>query len=214
MKKGILFILFLFAFLWLNAQDFSTQPATPPRVQPQKQIIAVHRMSDSLTKFYLGFGMGLNNYCGMLGIGADLRVYKRLLVRVGAGIGSWGNKLTVGLRYQRRYTKGWVYGIGYSSCSGLTNFKIQLPTGSNSAPVNKEVTLDLLHASTFNLTTSYNWVFHSHHKFFIEFGYAFALETNPFVVKDGSVLTDVGVATLKLVRPGGLITGVGLMFGL
>ena len=115
---------------------------------------------------------------------------------------------------QRTYTRivifNFVLYISLIESSSLVITK----TSCTLSTLNKEVTLDLLKASTVNITASYNWIFHSHHKFFIEFGYAFAMQTNSFVVKDGSVLTDVGVKTLRLVQPGGLITGIGVMFGL
>ena len=167
--------------------------------------------ADTFPKFYFGFGAGLNNYNGLLGIGAKFRIHKTIFLRAGAGIGTWGNKLSFSVEYDRKYTRCWAYGIGYSTCSGIKNFKTQLETTA-SQPKTEEVTIDLLRASTINLTTSYNWYFHRKRLFYIEFGLAVAVESEPYSVKSPSVLTDNSKRALRLLQPGGLIFGLGFMF--
>src|SRR5690348_16927838 len=78
---------------------------------------------DSLPRIYFGFSTGLNNYSGILGVGTDVRIYKPLFFRAGAGLSTWGYKVTVGIRYELKPGSGWVFGAGYSQCFGLKDFK-------------------------------------------------------------------------------------------
>ena len=52
--------------------------------------------------FYLGLGTGLESFSGVIGVTGDLRVTKNFFLRAGAGIGSWGGKLSVGIRNESR----------------------------------------------------------------------------------------------------------------
>ncbi len=203
MKKLLLLILFCPLFLLkLNANP-------PPFVELDVSEI------DIPPKIYLGIGLGINNYSGILGIGCKIRVYETFFIRGGAGLSTWGWKTTGGIIYERKYTKGWGFGLGYSSCSGIKDFETELQVitqGGNL--VDKKVLLDLQRASSVNLTASYNWVMRKQNKFFIEFGYAVPVETTPYKVKDDSNLSVASKAVLDMMRPGGLIFGLGIMFGL
>ncbi len=170
--------------------------------------------TDTLPYTYLGFGTGINNYVGILGVGADIRVHDKIFIRLGAGLGSWGYKYTAGIRLEHTYAKGWGFGASISFCTGLKNFKTDLETVSGNIVSTKSVTLDLLQARTFNLTASHNWIIGKHNRFFLEFGYAILLDTNPYNVIDGSKLTDNAKTVLKMVQPGGIIIDIGFMFGL
>lgn len=169
---------------------------------------------DTLPVVYLGIGTGVNNYCGMLGVGIDIKCIDRLFLRVGGGIGSWGYKITGGIKHERKHKKGWTFSALYSLNTGLKNFKFKLETVSGQVPVTKEVTLDLLQATCITLSTGYNWVFKKKNKFFLEFGYSVPIEAEPYKVTDGSVLTDNSKNALKFSQPGGIVFGLGLLFGL
>jgi hypothetical protein len=195
----------------LNAQDFKTANTNNKNNSAGSQNA---QQSEDLPKFYLGIGSGINSYVGMIGLGADVRILNPLFIRAGIGIGSWGTKTTIGIKYERKHTKGWVYGIAYESSSGLKDFKTKLEVDTLSSTIKKEVTIDLLRASSVNLTASYNWIFKKHNKFFIEFGYGIRVEQHPYKVKDNSKLTNLSIQTLRILSPGGLVFGLGVMFAL
>ncbi len=230
MKKNFILLLLSLSVLKLSAQDFydpkhDSKPAPPPptnnipnhRPEPKPHVRIKKPLvvlpTDSFPKFYIGIGSGINSYTGIIGIGADVRIYKSLLVKGGIGIGSWGAKTTIGLRFERKTTKGWVLGLAYAHCTGLKDYSTVLPVDSAGKTVNKEVLVDLLPASSINASASYQWVLGRHAKVFMEFGYAAAIEKDPFVVKDGSIITNDASATLNALTPGGLIIASGFMFG-
>ncbi len=160
--------------------------------------------------FYLGFGTGLESFSGIIGITGDFRVHNNFFLRGGAGIGSWGGKLSVGLRNEQKYGKSFGYGIYLSRATGLKNFTTQLETNTGT----KDVKLDLLPGFTLNPTLSYKWLIHDLHRFFIEAGYAIPLQTDPWKVTDGSVLTDTSKLVLQMLQPGGFSFGLGIQFAL
>lgn len=171
--------------------------------------------SDTLPYTYLGLGTGINNYVGIIGVGADVRVYHEFFIRIGAGLGSWGGKLTGGIRYERKYTSGWGYGISYSQCSGLNDYKYDFETVSSTLLITKNVTMDLLKVRTINLTAFHNWVFKKKNKFYIEFGYAIPLDKDAYKLQDPTIiLSDKSKSLLTTLQPGGIIISTGFMFGL
>jgi hypothetical protein len=201
-------------FLLVNYSSFAQSSYTPPTTTGYSRP-EIH--SDDSTRFFLGFGTGVNNYVGIIGIGVDFRVYKTFYLRAGAGIGTWGTKLSIAARYEINEGKGWVLGLTYCRCSGLNNFQTQLVVDTStlySSTVTRQVTLNLNPASSVNLTASYNWIFHKHHKFYLEFGYAVALQTAPYQVLDGSILDSSSKAALNILSPGGIVLDCGFMFGL
>jgi len=109
--------------------------------------------SDTLPKFSIGLGSGINNYTALLGISANLRFYNKLSLQGGFGKGGWGYKYSIGLKYDMHYDGGWSYGLGYSVCPGENNLKPKLQVKSGAT---QQVTLNYLTASTINLKAGYN----------------------------------------------------------
>ena len=193
MKKTLLIIVVFTTFISAKAQSTN------------------YNKSDSLPKFYLGIGTGMNSYTGLIGFSGNLRIYDRLFIQGGLGIGSWGGKMTIGLRYDLSYQKGWSYGIGFSSCSGLTDFKTELELASGEK---QKVTMDCLQAYTINLKATHNWKLGKKNTFYLEGGYAIPLQSSPWRIKDGSVLSSTSIAVMKMIAPGGLLIGLGFTFAL
>ncbi|MBI3500968.1 MAG: hypothetical protein HY063_04160 [Bacteroidetes bacterium] len=203
----LLFILSVHAF----AQDYYNKEEAKNK---DKKEIPPPTKNDSAPKFYLGIGSGLNNYNGLLGIGANLRIHKTMFLLAGAGIGSWGNKVSAGIKYTRKFTSSWGYAMSYSHSTGLKDFKTQLETTASKPNGTEEVVLDLLPASTVNAAASYNWFFRRNKLFYIEFGYGVSIETAPYVIKNGVTLTNKSKQVLQLLQPGGVIFGIGFMWGI
>jgi hypothetical protein len=191
--KHLFLLIGIFAALNLVAQE---EQVTEPTKQPN---------------FYLGTSTGINNFNGLLGITSEIRLKGTTFLRAGTGIGGWGTKYSIGLRRENKMTSGWGFGLSYSMANGLKNFETELELESGST---EKVTLDLLGASCVNLTTGYNVVFGNGNKFYVEFGFGVKIEDEPYKVQNDKKLSDNGKAVLKVMQPGGIILGIGFLFGL
>ena len=212
-KNTTIVLLFLALGIRASAQDYYVPSANANRTNtPRKSNDTIS--VKSLPVAYLGLGTGVNSYCGFLGAGIDIRLYQTLFLRGGVGFGTWGNKISVGLKYAEKYTSGWIFGLQYIYCTGISNFTSQLQVDSGGGTVTKNVNLTLEPTSCINITASYAWVYHRKNNFFLEFGYSVPLATNPYTVNDGSVLTSVSTAAMKILEPGGFVVACGIMFGL
>ncbi|MCF8298983.1 MAG: hypothetical protein K9J13_15650 [Saprospiraceae bacterium] len=198
MKKIILIIILAFSLIQLRAQTSKLQP------------------KDTLPSIYLGISSGIDNYAGLVAIGSEVRLTNQLFLRIGVGLGGWGNKLSGGLKYETKQTNNWGLGLYYTYSTGIQDFKTNLEVFSDSLGTteNKEVNLDLLNASSLNFSISHNWILRRQNKFYFEFGYAAPISTTPYKVKDGSKLTDNSRGVLKIMQPGGLIISMGFLFAL
>jgi hypothetical protein len=175
-------------------------------------LFKVNAQSDTCNKtLYFGLGAGINNYTALLGVSGSVRVHDKLFVRAGCGVGGWGLKYSIGLKYDAHYDEGWNFGIGYSICPGVNNVKANLQVESG---VNKEVTMNYSAASTINLTVGHNWSISKSIVFYMDFGYAIPLQSTAWTVTDGSVLSKTTKSGLNLLQPGGLIIGAGITFGI
>jgi hypothetical protein len=195
--KKILPLIFLFCVAISSAQE--TEKAASRK--------------DSTYFINIGSGIGFNNYCGILGIGVALRLENTLFVRVGFGVSTWGLKYTGGLKYEFKPGNSWGLGVSYSSYTGMKNHIVTLETQTSAGKKKTDVTMDFLRVSTVNFTVSYKWIFRRKNNFHFDFGYALPIESSPYVILDGSVLTPNAKKVLQAMQPGGIIACIGLMFG-
>jgi hypothetical protein len=170
--------------------------------------------SDLETKGYLGFGAGLENYNGLIGVGTNIRLHKGLFLRGGLRLGSWGYKYGIGLRVGKAGVQGGSVGLTFCQGTGLKEFKTPLEVYSGGKRVTEDVLLNLNPASSINLSYIQTWIVGKKNMINLEFGYAFKASNNPYTVLDGSSLTGNGITVLETLRPGGLNIGFGFMFGL
>lgn len=191
MKKLLLFLIMFMIVSLIEAQNNSTAGYQSPG-------------------FYLGIGTGIESFSGMIGITADIKAKENLFVRMGAGIGGWGGKLSVGIRGEKRAGNSIGYGAFFSYASGLNDFTTNLETTSG----NKDVNLVLHPAMTITPELSYKWVFGNGNRFFISAGYAVLLQANRWEVKDGSILTETSKRVMNITTPGGVSVGMGIQFAL
>ncbi|MBK7211784.1 MAG: hypothetical protein IPH88_00500 [Bacteroidales bacterium] len=179
-------------------------------IRVQAQTEGNWQQSVKLPQFYLGMQTGVESFTGLFGVTADFRVSNNFFVHAGAGIGSWGSKLSVGIRNEKKYESSIGYGIYLSRASGLKNFTTELETTAGT----KNVNMDLLSGMTINPEVSYKWVMKKGNRFFIEVGYAVPLQSNPWKILDGSVLTTTSTQVMKILSPGGFSAGMGFQFAL
>lgn len=182
-------------------------------VYAQHQEISENRTekNEDLKNVYLGLGTGINNVNAIIGLSLNIRVYDRFFLRGGAGLGAWGTKLTGGLRYDMGYDKGWFFSGTFSSCSGVSGLKLNMELANGNT---QEIEIDYLRANVLNLTVGHNWKIGRSNTFYMEFGYAVPLSSEPWLINDNVVISDVSKYALKFTQPGGLIIGLGLTFGL
>ncbi len=178
-------------------------------IQVKAQPIAFQTQT-SVPDFYFGVQSGMESFTGLIGVTADFRMKNNFFIHAGAGIGSWGGKISAGIRNETSSEKGLGYGIALSWASGLKDFTTKLETTTGT----KDVKLDLLAGYTLVPTISYKWVIAHRNRFFVEGGYAIPLQSYPWNIRDGSVLSTTGRETLKILSPGGLSAGIGFQFAL
>lgn len=161
-------------------------------------------------KTFLGIASGLENFTGLLGPSIEANVWGGFGVYAGVGLGSWGYKMSGGLKYYTDYPYGWAWCLSVSHATGLRDFETELETRNGQ----QMVRLDLLPCQTLNLTAQHHWKLGKKNRFNLEFGYSIPLTYDAYTVKDGSVLTDTSELALKILQPGGLMFGIGFTFGL
>jgi len=99
--------------------------------------------------FSIGLGTGFNNFSGVLGISANLRIFKNYILCCGIGIGDWNIKSSVGLKIQ---SSNWLFGLGFSYCSGGYLYDNETTIYGNT----KTVLINYLPVSTINITGGYS----------------------------------------------------------
>lgn len=174
----------------------------------------------SISKFYIGFASGINNPIGMIGLNVEVPIVEKYAVRAGAGLSTWGFRTNIGLRYEDRLKKGWGFGLSLSNSSGLKDYKMEMDVRRVSplgivTEKKEEVLMDFKAVNTINLIFSYNWIFKKNNRFHIDFGYAYRLTQDVYSIQNDSIkISSDGDQVLKTLAPGGVILGLGVIFGL
>ncbi len=162
--------------------------------------------------FYLDLSTGIDNHSGILGIGAFIPFNEQIGLRIGAGIGGWGGKLSAGLKFQDLTQSGFGFGIGYSLCTGLSDFDLTLQDSNGDS---RTVNMTFNKVGSLNFTINKNWKLREGMLLYIESGYAVPTGGNdPYMVNDGTVLNSDEKLILNILRPGGLIISLGLTIGI
>jgi hypothetical protein len=162
---------------------------------------------------YLGLSTGINNFNGMLGINGEIKIIRNLTIAGGAGIGGWGYKFAGAVRYYLHYPKGFCFGLGYSTATGMQGFEAELETTRPGG--SQMVELNLNRANNLNLTASYQWRLGKRFRLGLDLGYAFPLQDKAWeLVSDDIVLSDTSEQVMDILTPGGLILGFGFSIGL
>jgi hypothetical protein len=165
---------------------------------------------------YLGFGTGLNNNCGLIGLNLEQFVAERFSFIGAAGIGSWGNKIAIGARYYLNGKTGKALGISYSSATGLNNFEPDnVKIIQNGQEVDSKAKFNLLPVQQINVTWIRTWQVGKTNRMGIELGYSINISGEDNVSgQDVPKLTDESRDNFNILQPGGLIFGFSFNFGL
>jgi hypothetical protein len=205
--------------------DYDTTCGSKLIVDKGQPIIIKRKLPPS-PNFFLGFSTGINNITSILGGTATIRIYHKTFVRLGAGIGLWGAKFSGGIKYDlrrdMRYKKGWSLAMGYGHSTGgasLGNLTVSMDSstsvaGGGTTTTSKEIVVRPLPVNTMSISTIYNRFLNRKVAFVFEFGYAIALQKDPWIVIEGQNNLKALKPELKVFQPGGLILAVGMNFGL
>ncbi len=172
---------------------------------------------ESKPKLFIGLSSGINNQSGIAGGTIEGLLGENITAFGALGLSSWGYKTTIGMRYYKNYPQKWAFGGSISRGSGLSELKIDMAPGTvegHSSTVS--VPFVLKPAFSLNGTATRYWVFGEKQKnrFHLEVGYAVPLSSERYEVKGGYRLTQAGKSTIETIKPGGIILGLGLSFGI
>ncbi|HEX8549330.1 MAG TPA: hypothetical protein VF691_20380 [Cytophagaceae bacterium] len=169
-------------------------------------------------RVFLGLATGLNNGTGLFGVTCEVYLHKGLNAIGGLGLGSWGYKPMIGLRYYFDYPYRYAIGVSYSYATGTGNTPIPVDLqviDTTGKAVRKQVPVLYQGLSLFNFTASKFWRIGKHHRFNIEAGYSVPLrEGYAFRIASNDKVTRESIALLHFIQPGGIIISASFSFRL
>lgn len=165
-------------------------------------------------KFYLGFGLGVNNPNGLIGLNVNIPVLKNISISTGAGISSWGWKYFGEIKgFVGECHNGWAAGLGMSHNTGISDYFTNLETTNGSAKVKVEMTLFAQTNAFINVYHFWGFGRDKMNRFYVMAGYSAPLTPGPYYeMKSQQELSDNSKKAMKTVRPGGLSIGIGFYF--
>ena len=167
--------------------------------------------TDKLPDLSIGIGTGINNYTGLIGFSVKLKIVDKFSLFGGAGIGGWGFKSSIGLKYSLRSDGGLSYGVSYSHCSGIADLKTN---EENSNGFKQDLTINCLPVSNIDIIIDYSWKLGKRNSFYFNFGYSIPTQGDRWEVKEGIKLSDSAIEVYRMLQPGGIIVGCGFTFGI
>lgn len=168
-----------------------------------------------LRQTFLGLGTGINNNCGLLGIGLEQFVTEKISLFGAAGVGSWGGKVTGGARFYLEGKTGSAFGVSYSAATGGKDAEVEIEAMVNNTKQKVKEKFDFKQVSVINLTWLKYWQVGDKSRFNLELGYSINLSgENNYTSKTGLQLTDQSKAVMNFLQPGGLVIGLGFSFGI
>ncbi len=210
MKKYVLLLIILITCTHAHAQQADS--ATGLTTKKQK-----HTMPKRPPVCYIGLSTGLDNSAGVFGLDFNIRVTNFITLDVGAGPGTWGNKLYLGGKYYLKEAhRGWALAGGFTFSSGEENIKLNLSTIYNST---EKVALSLKPDANAFIAVYHYWnLGKKYNRFFVDFGKSIALTPAHYHEIYGDPLSDQARQRVRSLSPGGFLGGImlgaGLNFGL
>lgn len=164
---------------------------------------------------YLGPGMGINTYSGLIGGVFEVPIIPHLTAFFVVGSGGWGNKIGGGVMYYIRKDEylGSAFGLGFANAFGLKDYPIDLYIEGFEEP--QPTVLNLYNAPTLNISYQYHIRMGRTSKFVIGTGIAFATVDKPYelVLPENATLSSGSELTMKMLQPGGLMLSLTFQFG-
>jgi hypothetical protein len=161
---------------------------------------------------YLGLCTGINNIAGFAGLTFEVPLSENASAKLGLGLGAWGVKIGLAAKYYKEYASSWSFGAGYSTASGASGVELTLMRASTPT-IEEKVKVDLTRSHNLDLVAGKAWG--KSVKFSLELGYSVRVGGATFAPVDKNfALSDNSKTVLNVLRPGGLIVGMGLLFRL
>lgn len=210
MRKITLVLLILLTSIHTFAQD---EHDTPPKKKTRKKGAIVR--PTKCPRFYITTSTGINNNTGLVGFNFEVPVSDNITLSPGAGLSSWGYKLSLSGQYylQAICQKGWGFGLGLTYNTGSSKFNTELETIYRTT---EKVTLDLYSQTNINLTACHYWHLGKRsNRFYTQFGYSVPLSGgDKYRQIDGPPINNKSKDFVDLMSPHGIIAAVGFSFGI
>jgi hypothetical protein len=198
-------------FCGLFANSFAQ---TTPAANNAKQTIMPGDYVKGHTQLYWGFGSGINNLTGVIGLRLDAVISEKIMLSAGAGFGGWGYKLSLSGIYRTK--SNWNPMIGVARATGIDAIPLKLEVMEGGYTRNRDVTVELRPVTTLNFGVEKQWFTKKGNRIYIDLGYSLSgFESPLFTIKTpGVVVTEDGKNSIRVISPGGLILGAGIAFHL
>lgn len=165
---------------------------------------------------FMILGAGINNSCGLFGIGLEQFITGQGSAIGAVGLGTWGYKITGGLRYYLDDSKtGNAFGLSYSLATGIK--EVELDVDVNIGGVERKVKdkFELNPTSVINLTWMRHWSIGKKSRLNLELGYSVNISgQDNFNSASKPFMTSTSKNALNFIQPGGLIIGLAFSLGL
>jgi hypothetical protein len=211
MKKSLLIVLVMMGCMSAFAQmndKVTTQNNRPVKARKK----AHEKRAPVCAPFYIGFSYGVNNPSGFIGLDLNLPLTSHLSLGAGAGLGTWGNKVKLDIKYALKgCASGFAFGGGITYSFGEDNFNTSLATIYNT----ETVTLQLQSQANVFVAAYYYWyIGRGANKCYAELGWSVPLSGPSYTETNGDPLTATSDQVVKILAPGGLMIGMGYTFGI
>ena len=167
--------------------------------------------------FYFGLGTGINVNTGLTGIKLGARLNESILVEASAGIGSWGNKIGLGIVLNAKNSSSWCPAISISRATGIDKFSSNLELkNALGATYKKDVDISLNPATLFNISMQRQWIRPKGNRIVLELGYSILFAGSEYSVSlnQGEKLSDASEKVMNALKPGGIMIGFSYNFGI
>ena len=162
--------------------------------------------------FSCGVESGWNSYAGILGGRFEYRALGSFALNAGFGVGTWGFRPSLGMRYYLSYPYGLAFGMGAAYNTGEEKYDHKVMTEDAAGLRTKQtVTFVLKPTTVINLTALYAWRTSGGDRLYLEIGWGFPLNNSPYryTTETGNTLTQGTKDKIKISKPGGLIVAAG-----
>lgn len=166
---------------------------------------------------HLTISGGINSNTGLVGMQFEQKISEPFSIYAGAGLGTWGYKLSAGTRYYLGGAIGSAFGFGIAHATGVEGVSGKFDVIENNQTVSKDITYDLKPISLLHVSWLRYWTMGKRNRFNIELGYSLPLFSSPesnYSVPSNVTLDKTSKDVLAFVQPGGITISLGFNFGL
>ena len=164
----------------------------------------------NIPSFYFGIGTGINVNTGLTGIKLGARLNEFSLIEASAGVGSWGNKIGIGIVLNSKNSTSWCPVISISRATGLDKFSNNLELiNSSGITYKRDADVTFNPATLSNIGMQRQWVRPNGNRIVLELGYSILIAGSEYSVKlnQGEKLSDLSEKLMNTLKPGGIMIG-------